>query len=51
MLDAIVSGDLGFAAELHRSHWERATNEMIEIIRNLNRHRSGDVPASQIMVP
>jgi DNA-binding GntR family transcriptional regulator len=51
MLDAIVSGDLGLVAELYRSHWERTTNEMIEIIRNLNRHRSGDVPASQIMVP
>lgn len=51
MLDAIVSGDLGLVAELYRSHWERTTNEMIDIIRNVNRHRSGEKPASQIMVP
>jgi DNA-binding GntR family transcriptional regulator len=51
MLDAIVAGDLGLVAELYRSHWERTTNEMIEIIRNINRQRSGEMPASQIMVP
>lgn len=51
MLDAIVSGDLGLVAELYRSHWERTTNEMIEIIRSISRHRSGETPASQIMVP
>lgn len=51
MLEAIVSGELGLVAELYRSHWERTTNEMIEIIRNFNRQRSGEMPASQIMVP
>lgn len=51
MLEAIVSGELGEIAELYRSHWERTTNEMIEIIRNFNRQRSGEMPASQIMVP
>lgn len=51
MLDAIEAGQQAEIAKLYRAHWERTTNEMIEIIERLNRSRSGDMPANEILVP
>ncbi|PVB60481.1 GntR family transcriptional regulator [Labrenzia sp. 011] len=51
MLDAIEAGELDRVAALYRTHWERTTNEMIEIIEGFNRHRSGGMPAADIFVP
>lgn len=51
MLVAIEARNKTEIASLYRSHWERTTNEIISIIEEFNRRRSGDVPDSQIMVP
>ncbi len=51
MLVAIEARNKTEIASLYRSHWERTTNEIIFIIEEFNRRRSGDVPDSQIMVP
>lgn len=51
MLAAIEVRNKTDIAILYRSHWERTTNEMIAIIEKFNRRRSGEMPASQIMVP
>ncbi|WJS05647.1 GntR family transcriptional regulator [Roseibium aggregatum] len=51
MLDAIEAGRLDLVATIYRTHWERTTNEMIEIIERFNRHRSGSIAAAEILVP
>ena len=51
MLVAIEARNKTEIASLYRSHWERTTNEIISIIEEFNRRRSGDVPDSQSMVP
>jgi DNA-binding GntR family transcriptional regulator len=51
MLDSIEAGELDKVASLYRRHWERTTNEMIELIEKFNHHRSGNKPAAEIFVP
>ncbi|MET1416712.1 GntR family transcriptional regulator [Roseibium sp. HPY-6] len=51
MLNAIKVRQKEEVATLYRAHWERTTNEMIEIIENLNRARSGGLASNEILVP